>query len=312
MYRSKKIYYRNIEKKHWKTVYRFLVDNNNNKFSQEWLNSILKQSPSNLQWMTIYRTKIVSVVVSIPIWIEYHGSKVRVANILFFDIKKELSQSLLKDKLETELCKRLNGYSISNWITTRNIDIGSCQAIWRRIAIPVHHQKLIQLEFIDDHFCKDKIEGSNRLEKMKPSDIYTIHHHLNLFLSKYQVKQVISKIQLYYLLTQKKVAYSFVIRNGNEITDFIGFNELKIYYPEQGVTLATAKLVCYYYYTTELSDLLSFSAECLKEYGIDQIIFNEIAECLSIDMDRLVCYDVKLLSKHPLEIDTNCLFLDMN
>lgn len=267
-------------------------------YPRDFLYWYLKQIPSGLNIGLCYQKKLVGFICAIIVDTLLLNKKHKIAYVNFFCIHNKLRHHGLGKYLQREIKNRLINMGITNAVfisqhTSNNTEKNnnySCKI--KEYIIPINHFKLEKIGFLE----KNSIDPlpkphSNDLHLMVVSDIKSIVPKLNKFIEKYHFKPCFNEDNTYiFLLPKKNIVYTFVKRNSNQVTDMITIYKNYVYCKEKNEMIGVGQLTYYFHETLSLTELIVCLIDKLPSYGIDQLIFRDIANNEDINITKFSTY----------------------
>jgi glycylpeptide N-tetradecanoyltransferase len=214
--------------------------------------------------------------------------------------KRDISKILI-----TEMKNKLDNFIFRSFC---NVSC-NCFCISNQYQIPLNCEKLKKIGFLNEDFS---LPNKNQyLHLLKEHDIPELIKKLNTKLKNYKIRPFIDHDSVSnYLFPKKNIVYSFVIRNNNNITDFVSVYKYYQYCFESKKVLSVAYLGYYFYTSVSLTELIEMLLIKLVVYNFDQFIFNDIAENKDINITKYSSSErIFYHSSSHIKIDNRFVFL---
>lgn len=270
--------------------YNYLIDNDQGItqiYSKDYIYWYLKNVPSELMIGLFYNNKIIGCCFGKNIQLIINNETKKYIQIRFLCISTKLKNIGYEKML-------LDYYKLPLYIIDYYPFEGS-QTIKNNI-IPLNISKLKKIGFIDEELNNPKIK--NKLSLLKDIDTDSTTRKIIDYYKKYDIKPYFNlEIIKNLLIPKKNIVYTFVIRNGLEVTDMISVHKYYYYCHESKETIITAYLNYYFCYTITLTELVTMLLDKLIQYEFDQFIYyvNDETSCINLThfkTDTLINYRI--------------------
>lgn len=261
-------------------------------YSRDFLYWYLKYIPSGFIIGLIYNKKLVGMITATFLDMIIYGKEIKVPYINLLCVQSKIRKLGFGLFLINEIKSKLYKINISYAIFTGINSITKSYCITKDFIVPINYPKLKEVEFLLEDIPLLPKNNNNPLHLMVISDIDIIVTKLNKFMEKFDIRPYLTNESAYHFLVPKKnIVYSFVKKNtdGN-ITDFINVYKNYLYCIEKKKIISVAKISFYFYESMTLTELITNLLDKLPSYGIDQLVFNDMADNSSINITKFSTY----------------------
>jgi hypothetical protein len=260
--------------------------------SKDFIYWYLKYIPAGFIVGLTFKNKLVGLVTATFIDMVVYEKEIKVPYINFLCIQSKIRKlglaPFLMDEIKERLCKINMTYAI--FTGTKLITKSFCAT--KDFVVPINYPKLKEIGFLMEDLTLIPKLDSNPLHLMVASDIDSVVPKLNKFMEKFSVKPFFTNESAHhFLLPKKNILYSFVNRNNKgDVTDFISVYKNYLYCLEKNTVVYVAQLAFYYHETMNLTQLVANLIDKLSAYKIDQLIFKDVADNMSINITKFSTY----------------------
>ena len=200
-------------------------------YYKNWLVSVVTEKKG--------KKKMVGFISGIPVEVNMHGTKMRMAEINFLCVNQNYRSKRLAPVLIKEVTRRIHCENMWQAVYTSGTMLpkpfSKCTYYHRNLNV----QKLLDIKFtyLSPNMNISRAKGVYKLPKetsilglrpMEEKDVEQVQVLLENYLSKFKVHGYYSKEEVaHWFLPKRDVVYSFVVDNGEgKVTDFISFYSL--------------------------------------------------------------------------------------
>ena len=262
-------------------------------YSRDFLYWYLKYIPDGFMVGLIYKNKLVGMITAMFIDMFVYNKGIKMPYIDFLCVQKKIRSLGLAPFLMDEIKSRIfkTGLDYAFFTSMKKIKSPFCRT--RDFVVPINRPKLKEIGFLVEDIMPPPEPDDNPLHLMIASDIESVVPKLNKSMGKYTVHPYFTKESAHhFLLPKKNIVYSFVRRDDDDddVTDFIVIYKHYFYCLEKNKMVGVAQLAFYYYETMSLTELVTCMLDKLSSYGIDQLIFRNMAENEDINITKFSTY----------------------
>lgn len=184
------------------------------------------------------KQRLFGFITGIPVTMHVNGKTVKMAEINFLCVYKDLRAKRLAPVLIKEITRRVNLTNIWQAVYTAGITLPTPVAntqYWHRSLNP---KKLVEINFtqlpagqpLSRYIKLQKLPQQTSIPGMRmmtKRDVPRVTELLNEYLAQYKISIVFTKEEVeYFLVPRETVIYSFVVEDSKTITDFFSFYSL--------------------------------------------------------------------------------------
>lgn len=257
-------------------------------YSKDFLYWYLRYIPPGFIVGLCYKNKLVGLITASFFDMIVYEKKIKVPYINLFCLQKQVRNLGLAICLIDEIKNRILKMNLNYAIFTGMKKITKPFCTSKDNMIPINHKKLIDIGFLVGKPPKLIKPENNPLHLITQPDIEPISTKLNEFMKKFVIKPYFNtESAQHFLLPKKNIVYSFSIKNSEgAITDFVSVYKNYVYCIEKNKIISIAYLGFYFYETVTLTNLIIYLIDKLNGYGIDQLVFRNLADGADINIER--------------------------
>ena len=250
-------------------------------YSKDFLYWYLKQIKEEYRIGMIYKKKLIGFATAIVIRMIINQEQMLVPHIGLLCIQSKVLH--LKQNLINELKDRLKEFPT---IITNIINEESHTSSWSEYIIPINVPKLKIMNLIPNLTPCISLPH-NPLHLMIESDISSLAEKLNHSLQDLTIKvDFDTDFVKEFFLPKKNIVYSFVVRNGSEVTDFVSIYKSHLHCLEKNRIISVGNLSFYFCNSMPLTYLLAYLLDKLILYKIDLLAFTNQNQNDSINLTK--------------------------
>ena len=262
-------------------------------YSKDFLYWYLKYIPAGFVVGLVYKNKLVGMVAATFLDMIIYNIKMKVPYINFLCVQSKIRNlglaPLLMDEIKARLCQINMSYALftSMKLLTKPFSTSI------DFVVPINYVKLKEVGFLLEDLPEYPRPESNPFHLMTGADMKSVVPKLNTFVEKFDIKPYFTEDSArHFLLSKKNIVYSFVKRNDKQtVTDFVTVYKNYLYCIEKNKMISVAQLAFYYHETMDLTELITNLIDKLPGYGIDQLIFRNLADGPKINITKFAMYD---------------------
>ena len=287
--------------KHLNEIYQLInnhyVEDQNNivklTFGRDFLYWYFKYIPDGYIIGLLYHKILVGIVSAVFLDMIVYDNKIKVPYVNFLCIQKNLRRQNLAIYLIEELKSRMFQLKIPYALFWSNKNINKSFCLAKEFVIPINHEKLIAVEFLNENPQPRNIIKQNPLCLMSKNDVENVFPKLNKFLEKFLIKPFFTaESAQHFLIPKKNILYSFVKRDeNNQVTDFVNIYKNYVYCIKKNKIISTANLGFYFHETMQITELIELLIDKLSKHGIDQLVFKNYSDNALIDITKFSTYN---------------------
>lgn len=264
-------------------------------YSKDFLYWYLKYIPDGFIVGLIYKNILVGMITATFLDMIIYDTQLKIPYINFLCLQSKTRKNGLGLALINEIKNRLVEIKMNNALFTGNKHFCDSFVSTQDFVVPINYSKLKNVGFLTDDItplnaCTNTI--ANDFHLMTKNDVKNVVIKLNKFMDSYKIKPFFNKDSASnFLLPKKKIIYSFVKKNSNGLpTDFVNVYINYLYCKEKNKLISMAHLAFYFYETLTLTDLVTCLLDKLKSYGIDQLMFRNMAQSENINITKFTTH----------------------
>lgn len=273
-------------------------------YARDFLYWYLKYVPTGLIIGLCYHNNLVGVITATMVEVIVEDNIRQIAYINLFCIHTRLQNHGLGRFLLQEMKNRLIQMGTKTAIFTGTKKYLKPFCTTKEYIIPINYPKLEKVGFLtkDDMETIPEID-TGHLHLMEKDDIKQIVPKLNKSLEKYRFRPYFDKDKAYHFLFPKKnIVYTFVKKHKTEITDMVTVYKTYAYCKEKHRIVGVGHLAFYFNETLSLTELVKCLINKLASYGIDQLVFRNMADNDIINITKFSTHGELYYSKVGLPI----------
>lgn len=233
-----------------------------------------------------FNGKLVGMVLCTVIQTMVHNTKMDLPYPNFLCVRHELRGTKACQLLIKELKRRLEAAGYKKALFSTSKQLAKPHLAYAAAIIPINIPKLFHIGFLDDTTICHEVFDENPLKLLRPKHISQVATMLNNAYSNQSLRPFFDTKTVHQtLLPKKDIVMSFVRLEGDIVVDFVSVYLFKMLAVASNTHVVTANLA-FVANTMNISVLIKLLVDKLKNYGVDQLMYQGWGSNDQIDVTR--------------------------